>query len=254
MSIHIVTHCYAGLLPQYAQHLTYQLSSLVINKPAVPFRITVCLSFTDNRTIEVVNWFRDNHPELNLHTISMDHRHLFRRAIGRNLARIGAAEELTWFTDVDHFFGDDCLNSLWLTWARMQTHYTNVAMLWPKSILIHKDHATGDKETAAVTEPRLIEIDPTLFVPKTYTRAIGGIQIVPKSYLDKHGYLNGDATYQQLVNDLSKPFACFRDDVAFRSLCHKRGKVVSISLPNLFRMRHSATTYQHQVHTNSEQY
>lgn len=246
MSIHIVTHCYAVRLPQYAKQLCCQLSSLVENDD-VPVRITVCLSFVDNKTIDVINWFRDNYPKLNLHTLMMDDAHLFRRSIGRNIATVGAKEGLTWFTDVDHEFGPNCLASLWSTWQKAQMNYDNITLLYPNQILIHRDHATGDAEMEKVEIPSFHLLDYTTFVPKQYNRAIGGIQIVPRWYLTKYGYLRDSEKYQTQT-DGKAPFPDFRDDVAFRSGCQQRGRVLPIQLPNLHRIRHSKTTYQGQSH------
>lgn len=245
MSIHIVSHCYAVRLPQYAQQLCCQLSSLVQHTPTVPTRITICLTYSDHRTIEVINWFRDNCPALNLHTLTLPDGSLFRRSIGRNLACVDAREELTWFTDVDHVFGHNCLDTLWSTWIHAQMHYRNVTMLYPKQIMIHKDHATGDASMEQITTPKLVNLDLRSFEIKNYNRAIGGIQIVPRWYIRQYGYLADNAKYQQ---DVEKPFADFRDDVVFRGDCQKRGRILPITLPNLFRIRHSKTTYQGQDH------
>ena len=247
MSIHIVTHCYAISLPQYASHLIYQLSSLITYKPEVPVRITVCHSFTDHRTVNVINWFRDSCPELNLHTLMLDNNHLFRRSIGRNFCSDGK-EELTWFTDVDHVFGRDCLDSLWKIYESAQMNYDAISLLFPKQIQIHKDHATGDALIASEQQPRLVSVDPSDFTVKHYNRAIGGIQIVPRWYLTQYGYLRDMEKYQTPSPDKNKPFPCFRDDVVFRSQCAENGRILPIQLPNLYRLRHSKTTYQGQQH------
>lgn len=247
MSIHIVTHCYAIALPQYAVHLNYQLSSLVRWQPNVPVSITVCMSIIDHRVHEVLNWFAD-HTDLTIHTLAFDHRHLFRRSIGRNRAAHAQPNaELTWFTDVDHVFGDGCLDRLWSIYTDARTKYDTISLLYPKSIQIHTEHAIGDALVDSEAAPGLVELDTTTFTTKHYSRAIGGIQIVPQWYLRQYGYLHKDAKYQSPV-DADKPFACFRDDVAFRSGCHARGRVLPIELPSLYRIRHTKTTYQGQDH------
>ena len=251
MSIHIVTHCYAVRLPQYAKQLCCQLSSLVEYVPSIPVRITVCLSFVDNKAIGVINWFRDTYPTLNLHTLMMDDAHLFRRSIGRNLATVDAKEHLTWFTDVDHVFGPDCLSTLWNTWQKAAMNYSNVTLLYPNQIQIHCDHETGDAEMSSVELPSLHLLDYSKFVPKQYNRAIGGIQIVPRWYLTQHGYLRDVEKYQKPSNS-QRPFPEFRDDVAFRSGCQQRGRVLPIQLPSLYRIRHAKTTYQGQSHETVE--
>lgn len=241
--INIVTHCYAVALPQYAAHLNYQLSSLVLHKCDVPVRITVCLNYEDHRTIEVVNWFRDNHPELDLHTIQLSKAKLFKRAIGRNLA-INTDFELHWFTDVDHVFGAGCLNCLWLTWLNVKTQYKHVSLMYPKEIKIHETHKLGDIAADLVIEPGLHQVDPNQFITKYYNRAIGGCQISPKWYMQDFGYLRDDVNHQRELEDTSKPFPSFRDDVGFRAGCQANGRILPIALPSLFRIRHSETSYQ----------
>ena len=96
--------------------------------------------------------------------------------------------------------------------------------------------------------PRLVSVDPSDFTVKHYNRAIGGIQIVPRWYLTQYGYLRDMEKYQTPSPDKNKPFPCFRDDVVFRSQCAENGRILPIQLPNLYRLRHSKTTYQGQQH------
>jgi len=118
MSIRIVTHCYARELPQYARFLQCQLSSFVLYPPNVPIKIHVFLTPEDARTHRVIDWFCDYTP-LSLSLTYLPAGQLWRRSIGRNIAAKQAEEELVWFTDVDHLFGDGCLDALWQTWAAM---------------------------------------------------------------------------------------------------------------------------------------
>lgn len=255
MSVLLVTHCYAKELPQYAAFLRYQLSSLVLYKPAVKTRIVVCYSPKDELTASVLRWFLvSTKPEdICLSVMGLTEDHLFRRSVGRNRAALASDEDLIWFTDVDHVFGEGCIDSLWNTWNGNGCDLLRIrdsqgkqpTMVYPKEIQILQDHATGDRLVEQVlNEPeRLWAVDPDEFVSKTYNRAIGGIQIVPGRLCREIGYLHGHQKWCSPRTD-GKPFGDFHDDVVFRGVVSQRGEIVPIELPNLFRLRHTRTTYQ----------
>lgn len=246
MSIRIITHAYAEKLPQFAVHLRVQLSSLLEFKPRVPVIVTVCHAATDWEVIRVLD---DLQPKLRkqLDPYVMEPGALFRRSIGRNIVSLASREDIIWFADVDYFFGPGCLDTL------AQTPI-ETAMVWPRVVKIHKDHAMGDafwQKNVGATGPLMPDLyhNDAPFIPVTYSRAIGGIQIVRGEFARKHGYLNGNAKYQRPRTD-GKPFADFQDDVAYRKFCCLNGGIGnggglrSIELPNVYRMRHTATTYQ----------
>lgn len=241
--IDIVTHCYATQLPQYAVFLHYQLSSLVLHRPDVPVKISVCYSPEDDvRTVKVLAWFltHTKPADLCLRMVPLDREEMSRRAIGRNRAVDNCQADLVWFTDVDHVFGPGCLDTLWKDYQALSYE---PAMLYPPDVLIHKDHATGDALIEDVPLDGLRDVDPNDFIPKHYTRAIGGVQIVSRKFIEQFGYLKHFRRWQR-PTESGEPFADFRDDVIFRRQCRNHGGIQKIQLPNLYRLRHSRTTYQ----------
>ena len=252
MSIHIVTHAYAAKLPQYAVFLRVQLSSLLLCKCDVPVRITVCYNPADCRTVEVLEDFRYIHagakrmnpsyPGVTLIPLPLDVASLFRRCIGRDLAVKGMEDDIFWLTDVDYFFGADCLNSLWATWNKELSNLP--VLLWPKQVRIHKDHDTGEEFWRHNQWARNVLLpDLSQFVYKSYARAIGGVQIVNGEYIREHGYLRGNRRWQRPRTD-DKPFGDFQDDIAFRRTCTYHGAIHAIEISNVFRMRHREVTYR----------
>lgn len=234
--LHIVTHCYAVELPQYAMALRYQLSSLVLHPPKTRTLIEVCCVEEDKETMEVIDWFACN-TNLYFCVSRLTLPQISRRSIGRNIAALRSHAELVWFTDVDHIFGLGCIDSLWREWE--STPYF-VSMIYSKSIQINETHATGDQYLSTLAQ-ELVDIDPIDFTDKFYDRAIGGVQIVPGSLARQYGYLNHDPRYQ---TPLEKPFSSFQDDVAYRRWCGTKGPVVAVNIKGLYRIRHSRTTYQ----------
>jgi len=240
--VELVVHAWAEQFPHYASALTYLLSSLVIHRPSdVDVKVSLCCNPADSLVMDVAIYFAKKQG-VELGVYAQDVSLLGRRCIGRNVAAKRTDADLVWFTDVDHVFGEGCIDTLvnmgWLP---------NVVMKYPNLIQIHKDHATGDMALEIANgSPCLLEVDPSAFVDKKYDRAIGGVQIVRGDFAHRHGYLDGDTTWQKARTD-GKPFKDFRDDIAYREFCLERGVVEPIELPNLFRIRHSETTYQGKI-------
>jgi hypothetical protein len=245
--IQIVTHVYAGNLPQYAvflrAHLTSVLDTLLDTKNPVDAEVTIC--FTPEDTL-VTNVLKDFKPFFGygLQTINYPKTHLFRRAIGRNMAALTSNADLIWFADVDHVFGPGCLHALHNTHTDMQAILPPTVMRWPSTIQIHRDHLIGDAWWQANAKSTgKLQIDTADFETKQYAKAIGGVQICDGNYCREHGYLKGfDKWLKPVPGD--KPFPNFRDDVKFRKKCESDGPTSAIELPNLFRLRHSETSYQ----------
>lgn len=234
--IHIVTHCWAKDLPQFSAFLRCQLSSLVIWPPKVQHLIEVRYSPDDRSTAEVVDEFAAM-PESKIELSPMQPPEtLFRRAIGRNSAALSSHAELIWFADCDYLFGPGCLDGLWEEWNGLLKF---ASMLFPDQIMTMRSHEEGDR-LAGRAVAGLIRVPEDLFKPQRVWRAFGGLQIVPGSLARRHGYLNGHRRYQR---PLPKPFANFHDDVAFRKTMLKIGPIVPVSVPNLFRLRHTRSTY-----------
>jgi hypothetical protein len=246
MSIHICVHCYAAELPQFAVFLHHQLKSLVDHPPTVPYLIEVCHSPEDRATTEVLDW---HSSDLNLNlgrTPILPPENLFRRAIGRNQAALRSHTELVWFTDCDYLFGEGCLDGLWKSWNELEGF---ASMVFPEQFVTMLNHQIGDDLVREDAEGEADDSDdltlrPDLFKVQRSRKAIGGLQIVPGSLARKHGYLDGHRKYQK---PLSKPFANFHDDVAFRKECLKYGPIIPVDVPNLFRLRHTEVTYRGKV-------
>ena len=240
-SIELVTHCWAEHYPLFAGALCHQLSSLIINKPKeVDVQITVCFTLPDNPTMDVLKYF-DKLKNIKTKYLFLNKDSLGRRSIGRNTCAIYSEADIVWFTDVDHVFGPECLDSLCAYYTKWPE---DVIMVYPKSVKIHKDWETGDKALrSALNDIRVIDIDKDDFVNKGYRKAIGGVQIVRGDFARKFGYLNGNEKWQTPRTD-GLPFNDFRDDIAYRNLSKAHGKIKQIELPGLYRLRHTETTYQ----------
>jgi len=236
VSIHTVVHCYAAELPQFATFLRYQLSSLVLHPPRVDHLIEIRYSSDDELTSDVANEFVSYFgDQIKLSPMQPPER-LFRRAIGRNEAALSSYADLVWFSDCDYLFGLGCLDGLWKAWTELDEF---VSMLFPNQILTMKSHKMGD-DLAEKNLGRVVSAPIDLFKPQSVYRAFGGLQIVPGSLARKYGYLNGSRRYQK---PLAKPFANFHDDVAFRKSCLQHGPILPVSIPNLYRLRHTKSTY-----------
>jgi len=239
-SIEIVTHAYAEEMLHFASALIYQISSLVLHEPKkCKVILTICYTPSDVRIRNIIKWcFQEPHVvghRLPI-PIGMFRNEIGRRCIGRNRAAMSTEADIVWFADVDQVFRDDIFDRL----AEMEWP-AGASMIYPRVVKIHKDHATGDELLREMKEPKLMDIDPEDFVDKKYRKAIGGVQIVQGDFAREHGYLHGDEKWQRPTN---KPFGDFRDDVAYRRFCLRYGPIVGVDLPGMFRLRHTATTYQ----------
>ena len=234
--VHVVVHCYAAELPQFAAFLRCQLSSLVLYPPGVDYLIEVRFNPDDRATLDVVNFFAvELGTRIGLSPMQPPER-LFRRAIGRNEAALSSHADLVWFSDCDYLFGPGCLDRMWQSWNDLDRF---ASMLFPEQILTMSSHQDGDL-LASQELNRVVGIPFSLFVPQRVKKAFGGLQIVPGSLARKHGYLDGHRRYQK---PLSKPFANFHDDIAFRKAMLKIGPIVPIDVPHLYRIRHTKSTY-----------
>ncbi len=247
--IEIVSHCWAGKYEHYARCLAYQLSSLLLDPPKrCHVTFTLCYAVGDIPTMLVMQRFAeikdslpaddDRHDNICFTSWGLPIERLGRRSIGRNLAAKHSIADLIWFTDCDHLFREGVLDRLAeLEWPE------GVSMIYPREIMIHRDHATGDvvlNQMPASTWLR--EVDPTLFVPKRYNRAIGGVQIVRGDDARADGYLANEDKWQQPLD--RKTFVSCRCDQAYRHDCkQRRGPIVSVDLLGVYRIRHTQTTH-----------
>lgn len=238
--VEIVSHCYAAELEHYAACLVYQVSSLVLYKPEkCDVCLSVCLCDEDRNTTKMIGWTESTlfDKEMDCRTYRLVEQKIGRRCIGRNHAAKASKADFVWFADVDQVFRDGVLDKL------VETEWPeDAAMIYPREILIHRDHKTGDGRTSAVDldDPSVVDVDPSEFVPKRYRKAIGGVQIVRGDFARRHGYLDGDDGWQRPTDE---PFGDFRDDVAYRKFCLRHGRIAGVDLPGMYRLRHSRKTY-----------
>jgi len=241
-SVRIVTHIYAVDLPQYGVFLRAQLSSLIIHKSSkVDTYVTVCCTESDERSMEVLDEFQELLGD-RLFIYKMTPERLFRRSIGRNAEALSCVEDLIWFADADYVFGSNCFNTLLKGYHNVQ--HLNPTMLWPKYVQKQLNHADGDVFWQKNIDTKgLLDIKENSFFQFRYRRPIGGVQIIPKAIANKHGYLNeGHDKWQKPAGHYG--FGCFRDDPKATSFAGKIGEVLSVPVDNVFRLRHTKTSYQ----------
>jgi len=231
----IVSHCWnpSGCM-LYAQHLRWQISSLIHWPPSVPVRLVLChaSSKDDPATWQVLRGMRSLLPDLKRVNVQIDSLQLgqpmlFRRAIGRNMAAMNCGESIVWFCDLDYCFGEGCLDSL------AEQVGPDDELVWPQEVLVNIDHATGDKMVNDNLATLLPRPDLSLFMPLARDRAIGGLQICGGNVARQRGYLDGTKWVEPV--DASKGFHQTDEDPKFR---HGR-KARAIKLPNLYWIRHS---------------
>jgi len=227
-SVEIATHCY-----RYSRLLCYQLSSLLLNPPAIPTQITVFTSQCDTDTRKTAEYFID--LGLNVHIWTQERVHLFRRSIGRNLAGRDTEASVLWYTDCDYWFGRGCIDSL-------ATCVEQDRLFAPSSLRIHLDHQIGDSyiDKLSLGRPRLVDIDRNDFEDRHVGKAIGGVQIVNGRTANKHGYLESwrRGRYQKPSPDTG--FQRCMMDSQYRKMLYQHGVTqCHIDIPNLYRLRHS---------------
>lgn len=227
--IEIVTHVYAEALPQYSQMLKWQLASICLHKPEMPVQVTVCYTESDTATTDVLNHFGRQHTPFRLVGMGLDKSHLFRRAIGRNIAAKRTDADVVWFSDVDYLFGQSCLDSV------VAQVDPDSGLCCPKRYFIHRDHETGDAALRREWDNWLPEIDAKEFEARKQKIAIGGLQIVGGDTSRRVGYCDGTKWVQPV--DPEQGFRSCRCDKAFRRL--NKFETRYIRLPQLYRLRHT---------------
>lgn len=251
MKVEVITHCWSGPGGQYAKLLAYQIASLLRHPPKCHVTLTVA-SDDDDEPVEAIYqsfWecprddARENErrvvpgpvngdlihiaPTVTLRTESWYPLCVFQRPVIRNERALNTKADYVWFADADYLFGDGCLDALVQITGRLGN------LFFPRTTMISRDHATGDRYIAA---PTPLPIDPADFVPKVEKRAIGGIQIVPGVIARTYGYLP-NTKWQTPAPEGTNTIIGFRADARYRQALGNRGK--PIDLPNLFRLRHS---------------
>jgi hypothetical protein len=225
LSLEIVSHCW-----QYSHLLAYQLSSLVLHPPTkLTVRVTVFYSPEDTRTAELLRFFSGlPTPKVTWNWRPLDRWHLFRRAIGRNLAALQTAADWIWFTDCDVVFHEGCLDAL-----ADSLQGRRDPLVFPREEKCTALLASTDPLLeAAAHRPALVAIDPTQCHPVVHTRAVGPLQIAHGDVARQIGYCACLRYYQKPAARWQKAY----EDRAFRWLLRTHG--TPIDVPGVFRIKH----------------
>lgn len=232
MSIEIVSHCW-----RYSRLLCYQLSSLLLRPPQ---RCAVVMSIfcteEDEGTMSALDFF-ETQPfpaNISLKRCLLPRELLMRREIGRNFAALATGSDWVWFTDCDYCFGEGTLDTLVTA-----VPHVNENLFYPRQIMISKTHELGDCAIRRLTRgPAVVDICPDDFMPHTFHRAIGGVQIVRGSVARERGYLRDSSLQRQTSREWQRCIG----DVRFRKSLGTSG--APLILPSVFRIRHSAKGYR----------
>lgn len=227
LSLEIVSHCW-----RYPHLLAYQLSSLVRYPPTeLSVTMTVFHSGEDLETLAMLDFFgATDIPGVTWNWQHLDRQHLFRRAIGRNLAALSSTADWVWFTDCDVIFHRGCLDGL-----AQQVQGRRDVLVFPRveycTPLLPVGHPLL---TAAEDAPRVVDIDPSLFLARERSRATGPMQIVHGDAARTVGYCACLSTYQLPAERWQK---C-HEDRAFRWLLRTQGEALEV--PGVYRIRHAS--------------
>lgn len=227
MKLEIVSHCW-----RYARLLNYQLSSLVLFPPRnTHVTMTVVLTCEDPETVRVVEYFatKCSGSLVTVRPWILDRQQLMRREIGRNQVALATEADWVWFTDCDHCFGKDALDSI-----ETAAEGVNDVLIFPRHVLTHESHALGDAAIEnLVSIPEIAGLKEHEFSPKLNRRAIGGVQIARGAVVRELGYLKDS----KLQHWYAETWQRCIGDTWFRRKLESRGTPVDI--PNVFRIRHS---------------
>jgi len=123
----------------------------------------------------------------------------------------------------------------------------DVQMIYPQRFRVQQLHEYGDQLVESVKSLPLDQVlsipDEDQFETVEAPRAFGPLHIVRGEYTRTFGYLDGDEKWQKPRTD-GKPFKSFQDDVIFRRKLETRGRIQSVDLRGIHRLRHTRTTYQ----------
>lgn len=235
LSFEIVSHCW-----NYHYLLAYQLSSLVNHPPAhATVTMTVFYSPEDQPTEEMLRFFGGIEvPRVTWNWSPVAKELLFRRAIGRNRAALATRADWVWFTDCDIIFHEGCLDVLTERLQGRRDLLVYPAMEHITSLL-PSDHPML---TAAVDEPRVLEIDTSLFARQDLDVAKGGMQVTHGDVARALGYCDALKVYQRPAERWRKAW----EDRAYRWLLGTEG--TPLDVPGLYRIRHASKgRYSHPV-------
>lgn len=229
----IVNHAH-----NYAKCLAYQLSSLVLYPPkTVDVIYYLYHTLDDKPTLNVIDHFRPlMPPNVRFIARAQEISHLRQRAIGRSEIATQTDADWVWFTDTDHLFRNNCLDKLnEILATRFGRPPKDISLCFPQYVQA-THHPEGLKLIAAMKEPAVMDIDPSLFWTKKMTKSIGGIQIATREICHRTRYVHWMTKPEEGWN--------FRSDYRFRRQCPIRH---SIELPHVYRIRHGVRGYEDGV-------
>lgn len=240
--LEICSHVYdspedPATMGQYSTLARFQYASLWRFTP--PDMMVTLRLFTDEETAKYLYQLRDHAlgvPNVRVQIDILDHAHLFRRAIGRNIAALGTTADFVWFTDVDYCFGSGCLQSLRETlqpreelvegWERFVT---------PKIVKRSKSNQSGYESLLRQWCVLLPEINDEDFEPRKQRITIGGVQIASRALCHRVGYLD-KTKWLDPLEDTSGGMRSFKDDRAYRIAV---GCAEPLDIVNCYRIRHA---------------
>ncbi len=226
ISIEIVSHCW-----NYANILTYQLSSLVLFPPKkVTVFMTVYYEERDERTKEVLSFFTRQHVDnVVWNFCGIEKSYLLRRAIGRNLSALHTNADWIFFTDCDVLFREEALDLL-----ATQLKGSSDLLVYPRYHKVTELLSDDDSIFVDFTEAGMIrDVDRFRFSVEERTRAVGAFQITRGDVARLGGYCNAITYYHRPVKHWRK---CY-EDRTFRWLLGTQG--TPLEVPGFYRLRHA---------------
>lgn len=244
-SIEIVTHCYSGAIPVYWRHMLFQAASLMWHPPVADVTLTMFWAGAryDQPLANLVEHIEKRRRRdfggidgFHFNPIILPREQLFRRAIGRHMRSQESLAQVLWYCDADQCFGEGCIDSV------CDQVQDDGRLYGPERILISTDWQTGDAMVAAGGDWPRIHGDHG-FKWQRNRVLIGGSQILGRQTARRLGYLGDNAKYQRPVSP-DRPFACFRDDAAWRRAHFPLEKQMQVKLkvPNIYRLRHERSS------------
>ncbi len=235
-----VVHVYAESIPDYAALFTAQLSSLVLWPPQTcHVEFQVWTAETDQLTHRVCaafkQHFRQHKLNASLRARTLPKRELFRRAIGRNISAKECEADICHFSDADYLFCDGALDAIAATdFEAVKPH----EMVFPGHYHMMLSHEAGDEEIARINPGEVFHPNLKPYFLKRLKMGIGGLQFVSREIAHR-GYCEGTKWIRPRRTE--QPFPDTDDDRVYRgSICSS----VPIDVCNLYRLRHSRTSYE----------
>jgi hypothetical protein len=224
LDLEIVSHCW-----QYANMLTYQLSSF-INYPPTKANLTVTVFYSedDTKTRAVLDFFACQQVKnVTWNFTAMDNQKLFRRGIGRNLAARATKADWIWYTDCDIIFHENCLDSLV---EKLQG--SQETLYFPEHEKTTEMLSADDPMLRAESTPQIVDINTDEFSLHSRDKAKGAFQIVHGDIARAIGYCEKISIFQTESTRWRKTY----EDTAFRWLVSSNG--IPIDIDGVCQIRH----------------